>query len=461
MRSNRLIPVLGVLGALGAVSLATAAPPVFTGPTPYQSIADSPYFGFGMDCFEVEVFPGGVVSVPGYSFNSASGAAIIPGVGVPPGGHVLQANDLGVIEFSFDPPVNVAGFAWTGGDPIGSTITLTVIAGTEAITNQYSNLAPNDPNDPTDNRFFGVTWDVGIQILRVTFLPFGAGIPNQIDQIQFSSAASGCLLDQTDLNVDGIPDLVMQDTSTRAVSARLLAIDGGVAASNAVITSPANWRIGAVGPFDATTGFESIVLQNLVDRRVVAWLLGGPEGTDYVDWTPLQREGGDLLASPGWAIQGAADFDGDGDPDLLVRNESTGRLVIWEMNGLEYVGFHFVYSANTPLSWRVAGVHANGGRSVIVLQNQSSGQVIRWELVGFTYDNWAPYTRASDGTSLVAPSGWKVVGVRMFPGEQAPSMIVQSDAGPIVRWIFDAALEYIDWAEVDLDNPATLRVRPR
>ena len=88
----------------------------------------------------------------------------------------------------------------------------------------------------------------------------------------------------------------------------------------------------------------------------------------------------------------------------------------------------------------MAGVNANGGRSVIVLQNQSSGQVIRWELVGFTYDNWAPYTRASDGTSLVAPSGWKVVGVRMFPGEQAPSMIVQSDAGPIVRWIFDAAL---------------------
>ena len=457
MRSNRITCILGVLG-VAAVS--TAAPPVFTGPLPYQSLSDSPYFGFGMECFEVEVFPGGVVSVPGYSFNELTGATIVPGVGVPPGGHVLQANNLGVIEFAFDPPVDVAGFAWTGGDPIGSTITLTVIAGTEAISSQYPNLPPNDPNDPNDNRFFGVSWDVGIQILRVTFLPFGAGISNQVDQLQFSSASSGCLLKQADLNADGIPDLVLQNTSTRAVSARLLGIDGTVAASNPVVTAPANWRIGAVGPFDPITGSESIILQNSVDRRVVAWLLGGPDGTDYTGWAPLQRDGGDLLASPGWVIQGSADFDNDGDSDLLVRNESTGRLVIWEMNGLQYVGFHFVYSANTPLAWRVAGVHANEGRSVIVLQNQSSGQVIRWELVGFTYDGWAPYTRADNGASLVAPTGWNVVGIRMFPGEPAPSMVVQSNSGAIVGWLFNAALEYTDWAEVDLANPASLRVQP-
>ncbi len=457
MRASRMIPVLGALGLAASVM---AAPPVFTGPLPYSGLSDSPYFGFGMECFEVEVFPGGVVSVPGYSYNAVTGTSIVPGVGVPPGGHVLQANDLGVIELTFDPPVNTAGFAWTGGDPIGSTITLTVIAGTEAITNQYSDLAPNDPSDPADNRFFGVTWDVGIQILRVTFLPFGAGIPNQIDQIQFPSPGFGCLVKQADLNVDGIPDLVMQDTSTRAVSARLLDIDGSIAVSNPIVTSPASWRIGAIGPFDASTGFESIVLQNTVDRRVVAWLLGGVDGTSYVNWTPLTRNGGDLLASPGWAIQGSADFDGDGDADLLVRNESTGRLVIWEMNGLEYVDYHFVYSANTPLVWRVAGVFARDGESAIVLQNQSNGQVIRWNLIGFNYDSWDPFTRADTGAPLVAPSGWKVVGVRAFPGDNAPSMIVQADTGPIIRWKFDAALEYIDWAAIDLTNPANVRVRP-
>ena len=50
--------------------------------------------------------------------------------------------------------------------------------------------------------------------------------------------------------------------------------------------------------------------------------------------------------------------------------------------------------------------------------------------------------------------------MRTFPGDNAPSMIVQSNAGPIVRWMFDAALEYIDWAEIDLTNPASVRVQP-
>ena len=77
MRSNRLIPALGVLGV---ASLAASAPPVFTGPTPYQSIADSPYFADGQTCYALETFPDGVQSQPGFQFNSETGAQIIPGV---------------------------------------------------------------------------------------------------------------------------------------------------------------------------------------------------------------------------------------------------------------------------------------------------------------------------------------------------------------------------------------------
>jgi hypothetical protein len=39
-------------------------------------------------------------------------------------------------------------------------------------------------------------------------------------------------------------------------------------------------------------------------------------------------------------------------------------------------------------------------------------------------------------------------------------MIVQSNAGPIVRWLLDANYEYVDWAEIDLANPASARVQP-
>ncbi len=153
-------PRAAAILALAACGIATnvqAAPPVFTGPLPYQSIADSPYFGDGVTCYALETFPSGSQSVSGFNYNSGTGAAIVPGVGVLPAGHVLQANGLGVIELHFDPPVNTAGFAWTGGASFGTTLTITLIAGTEAITNQYTDLPPNDPNDPDDNRFFGAT----------------------------------------------------------------------------------------------------------------------------------------------------------------------------------------------------------------------------------------------------------------------------------------------------------------
>ena len=199
MRSNRLIPALGVLGV---ASLAASAPPVFTGPTPYQSIADSPYFADGQTCYALETFPDGVQSQPGFQFNSETGAQIIPGVGVPPGGYVLEANPLGVIQLSFDSPVTEVGFVWTGGDLIGSTITVTVIAGTEAISQQYPSLAPNNPNDPDDNRFFGVSWEVGVQQLRITFLPFSPSISNQIDDIQFNLSPEVVAIDHSSVAFD-------------------------------------------------------------------------------------------------------------------------------------------------------------------------------------------------------------------------------------------------------------------
>jgi hypothetical protein len=175
-----------------AASLAGAAAanqPTFFGPLPYASIADSPFFGEGQACFQLETFPDGQVSVPGLTFNSQTGAAIVAGVGVPPGGHVLQSNDLGVIQLDLPPapgggyPTQV-GFVWTGGPNILSAITLDVTSpGGSLATQQFASLPVNPPADPSTNRFFGVQWSAGIQELRISFSTFPAS--NQIDDIQF------------------------------------------------------------------------------------------------------------------------------------------------------------------------------------------------------------------------------------------------------------------------------------
>jgi hypothetical protein len=50
-------------------------------------------------------------------------------------------------------------------------------------------------------------------------------------------------------------------------------------------------------------------------------------GTSVVGATYLQPIGMD------WRVQAVADFSGDGKADILWRHSTTGRLIVWLMNG--------------------------------------------------------------------------------------------------------------------------------
>ena len=210
MHVDRTVASLTVAACLGMASVASGQAPAFTGPLPYQGIADSPFFSSGQVCYALETFPQGAISVPGFSF-SPNGAAIVPGVGVPPGGFVLQASGLGVIEMNFAPDASTGqypaqvGFIWTGGGTpaIGAQLTVTVISGgSQAVSQQYTNLPYNDPANPADNSFFGVTWSTGVQQVRLAFNPFSPTIPNQVDDIQFSLASKVTAIEPASASYD-------------------------------------------------------------------------------------------------------------------------------------------------------------------------------------------------------------------------------------------------------------------
>ena len=53
---------------------------------------------------------------------------------------------------------------------------------------------------------------------------------------------------------------------------------------------------------------------------------------------------------PYWSIVGVADFNGDGQVDILVQNTSGGR-VIWLMNGTNFVSL--IYLGDVSTSWNI------------------------------------------------------------------------------------------------------------
>jgi hypothetical protein len=53
-------------------------------------------------------------------------------------------------------------------------------------------------------------------------------------------------------------------------------------------------------------------------------------------------------------IVGVADFNGDGKPDILWRNISTGENYLWYMNEATYLGTEALYPM-TDQNWKIVG----------------------------------------------------------------------------------------------------------
>jgi hypothetical protein len=470
-----------MLGAIGLFTGDTAAQVaknvLFTPATPYLSPADSPYFGDGRSCHSLENFQEGRLTVPGFSFHTAAGAAIVsPGGVVDPGStqYALSGtNSVGMLQLDFHQEIlgglpNRVGFAWTRG--FNGTITLTVVNGRGGIANHVHQVNnPNLPGNPADDLFFGVRSEAGIASLLISFNP---PFFCEIDHVQFAlptvdSDGDGtadcldtCPLDRTnrcrvrgDVNGDGTPDVVVQDNVSRQVSAWLLGPDAAAGETWAIGTPPAGYLPVGYSDFGAD-GVREVLLQNAAARRLMLWSLGGSRGSDPVRLDPVMANKKQPFA-PGsnWIVQGTADFDGDGQTDILARDSGTGVMNVWRMIGATVVSTHSLASVPSNPAWVIGGVieGPTAGTTRIVAQNKVNRRVIVWSLNGFSPAG-SQYVLTGSGAYAVLPSGSTVVGLRKFTGEAGLSLLVRSSVGKVDRWALDVGNRYLRGSEVTPDN---------
>lgn len=255
------------------------------------------------------------------------------------------------------------------------------------------------------------------------------------------NAYKGLKAAKTDFNKDGIPDFVLTNATTQGVafwymsgaSGNTVSSGANVTLSGSSATMPSGWVTAGAGDFDGD-GITDLVLDNPSTGAVAIWYLSGTNGNAISGGLNVTSGGSVTYLPSGWVVAGVGDFNGDGTPDLVLNNASTGGVAFWYMGGTygsevltgsnaNYGGS--IYSLSS--GWVVAGVGNFNNDSVLdlALFNPSTGGVAFWYMSGGDGSTVLSGTYAkSGGVTTVLPTGWVVSGVADTNGDGKPDLIL-------------------------------------
>jgi hypothetical protein len=137
---------------------------------------------------------------------------------------------------------------------------------------------------------------------------------------------------RADFLSDGTVDILLQDSGDYIYSYSVF----GPTISLPTATNPsrplqAGWRV--VGAGDINVDGKTDLFLNHADYGLAYWLM---DGAVCIEAGPITYQGQPCVLGGTWKVVGVADFNGDGQPDLLMQDETT-FIGIWHLKGTEIV----------------------------------------------------------------------------------------------------------------------------
>ncbi len=180
-----------------------------------------------------------------------------------------------------------------------------------------------------------------------------------------------------DFNGDGDDDLLFQNSNGQTL---VWDMNGqAIKTTGATFTTVAPpWHTAAVADINAD-GHPDLLWWNSSTGQCLFWEMTGTLGTTVLQYEPSFAS----ISDTHWHPVSMADFDGDGHPDILWENFSTGQLLIWYMNGNTIKKYGSAF-ATLPANWIIAGTADFNldGHPDLLLENTKTGQVLVWYLTG-------------------------------------------------------------------------------
>jgi FG-GAP-like repeat len=270
------------------------------------------------------------------------------------------------------------------------------------------------------------------------------------DAVKKGDLDSASALAPTGMSTPGRADLIFRQNSTNHNVAWLM--DGTTRKRSVRITpdpSGPAWRIVGVDDFNRD-GVNDLVFNNLTTNEVEFWQMGGPTGTDRVG-AAVPLTGAPPLSSS-WSLSATGDFNNDGHPDLLWRDQATLKLVVWTMGEGGALGTTKTGTLvptpdhGTDASWRVVAAldFNDDGCRDLLWYNDASGAAVTWnmgcDLVRIDGDFITPANAGGNNWQVVAAGDFSLYEPEgdSSPFKQTPGTndIVwrDSETGRIVVW---------------------------
>jgi hypothetical protein len=217
--------------------------------------------------------------------------------------------------------------------------------------------------------------------------------------------AGWTLVAVVDWNGDGKPDLVWQNDATRQVTVNYYGGPDGTTLLgwNWLNSGSPGWKVVAIADFNGD-GKPDLVWQNDTTRQVTVNYYGGSDGATVIGWSWLNSAG-----SPGWKVVAAADFNSDGKPDLVWQNDDTRQVTVNYFGsslGNTLIGWNWLNATNSP-GWHVSGAADYNGDGVpdLIWQSDTSGQT----KVNFYSGGQGADLQGSAWLDQTGSPGWRVV----------------------------------------------------
>jgi hypothetical protein len=162
-------------------------------------------------------------------------------------------------------------------------------------------------------------------------------------------------------------------------------------------------------------GKSDLLLYDPTTGELREWYLSGAavSGSSLVDWSsPPSR---------GWLPVLTADFDYDGETDVLWYNAATGEISAWYLNGGRIKSYAVVSKISpSSLGWRpVATADYDGdGRTDVLWYNATTGELSAWYLAGTRVTGSALVDRVADD-----PASWVPIGSQDFDSDGQPDLL--------------------------------------